>query len=247
MALTIVVVDREDVGDRERIVADVTFDSSYPRGGEEISAKDLGFRIGGQLFLVSAGAKGRHRLEFGTDPALQSRATRPAFGRLIIREAEPNRADYFVGSPLVAIGTVDAAEILITNPLRSFAGATAIAGIELAAAEHAFTATTDDIAADADTAQERWYLLSSDDGAAVVVTPGTIAAEGAAVPPAIPSDHAPIGLVRVVVEAGATLFNATTDDLDAAHLTTTFFDLDQEVYEGDDLAALTMRVVAEGR
>ncbi|KKN16088.1 hypothetical protein LCGC14_0979430 [marine sediment metagenome] len=247
MALAVTVVDRQDIGDAERIIADITFDSSYPWNGESITAADFGFRVGGKLFSVAPSTKGKFRLESISDPALSSRVSRDDRRNLIIREAEPNRQDFFLGTPLLAIGTSSAAEIKRTNPIRSIAGATAIVGLELAAGEDAFTATTHDIAADADTPQERWYLLSSIDGAAVVVTPGTIADEGVAVPPAIPSDAAPIGLVKIVVAAGATPFNATTDLLSASHLTVTFEDLDQQVYQADDLSALTMRVVAEGR
>ena len=246
MALSVEVVDRQDIGDAERIVADITFDSSYPWNGEPITAKDLGFRVGGKLFNVGPATKGKFRLESISDPALSTRVTRGDRRNLIIRQAEPRAQDYMVGTPLVVIGTVSAAEIKITNPVRFVVGA-ALSVLELAAAEHAFTATTDDIAASATVARERWYLLSSTDGAAVVVTPGTIADEGAAVPPAIPADAAPIGLVKIVVALGATPFNATTDLLSATHLTVTFEDIDQQVYQGDDLSTLVMRVVAEGR
>jgi len=246
MPLTVTVVDRQDIGQAERIVADILFDSSYPWNGESITAKDLGFRVGGDLFHVHPATKGKYRLESISDPAISSRATRGDRRNLIVREAEPPAQDYMIGTPLVVIGTASAAEIKITNPVRFVVGA-ALSVLELAAAEHAFAASTDDIAADANTPQERWYLLSSTDGIAVVVTPGTIAAEGVAVPPAVPANAAPIGLVKIVVDAGATPFNATTDLLSATHLTVTFEDLDQQVYQADDLSALTMRVVAEGR
>lgn len=245
MSLAISVVDRQDIGDAERIVADVTFDSSYPWDGESISAQDLGFRIGGKLFFVHPSTKGKYRLESISDPALSSRATRPDRRNLIIREMVPPSQDFTMSTPLLAEGTSSKKEVKITNAVV-FMGNNAVAA-EDAAAEHAFTTTTDDIAADADTPQERWYLYSSVDGATVVVTPGTIAAEGAAGPPAIPSNAAAYGLARIVVEAGATPFDATSDDLDATHLTVTYFDLEQQVYQGTDLSTLVMRVVAEGR
>ena len=245
MALSVTVVDRQDIGDAERIIADIIFDSSYPWQGESITARDLGFRVGGKLFFVHPSTKGKYRLESISDPALSSRATRPDRRNLIIREMVPPSQDFAMSTPVLAEGTASKKEVKITNAVVFMGnGATAA---EDAAAEHAFTATTHDIAADADTAQERWYLYSSVDGAAMVVTPGTIAAEGVAVPPAIPANAAAYGLVRIVVEAGATLFNATTDDLDASHLTVTYFDLEQQVYQGTDLSALTVRVVAEGR
>lgn len=91
-----------------------------------------------------------------------------------------------------------------------------------------FTATTHDIAANADSVQEAVYLVcqgatSSD---LCTVHMGAIATgSGNAKFPEIPSGKTVIGAVRVAVAAGATKFDATSDDLDAAHLTVTYYDI----------------------
>jgi len=237
MTVAVEIVDRQDIGNAERIIADVTFDSVYARGGEPVTAKELGFRVGAQLFRVF-GRFGKYEVVSADEPALSSRASRDQVKHLVVRETIPPSQDFLMNAPLLSEGTGSKKEVKVALALFMGNGATPV---EDAEAEHAF------IAADADTPQERWYSYSSVDGATVVVTPGTIAAEGAAVPPANPANAAPYGLVRIVVAAGAVPFNATTDDLDAAHLTVTYFGLDGEVYQGTDLSALVVRVVAEGR
>lgn len=247
MSLTFSVVDRQDFGQSELVILDITFDNTYAFGGEPVSADDLGFRLNSKLFLVM-GCDGKYYLEFVPDPALSSRATRGNRGNLLLREIMPPSQDSMLGAPGLTIGTVSAKEIKLANATL-FLGAGATPA-ELAAQEKGFTATTHDITADASTAQEAWYLLSTTDGAAIVITKGTTADEGSAVPPAVPSNAAPIGLVKIVVAAGTTPaddFDATTDDLDASHLTVTYYDLDRQVYQGTDLSGLTMRVLAFGR
>lgn len=44
MALTVTINKRTVIGDRRSVVADVDFDSSYPTGGESLSAADLGLK-----------------------------------------------------------------------------------------------------------------------------------------------------------------------------------------------------------
>lgn len=93
-------------------------------------------------------------------------------------------------------------------------------------AEVAFTATTHDIAANASSVQEAVYLLSLIADGTPTVTMGTIATgSGAAKLPDVPTGKTPVGYVRVAVAAGATKFDATSDDLDAAHLTVTYVNL----------------------
>lgn len=238
MSLTITPVSDQDIGNGQQIVADVVFDSSYPHGGEAITAQDLGFRVGARLDKIEALPKSAKLVEFVPGGV--------ADGKLLVRDLIHPRQDYITTRPGLAIGTSSAAEIKIANIVRCVVAA-ALSVLELAAAEHAFTATADDIAADAATAQERWYLLSTVDGINVVVTPGTIADVGLGVPPAIPANAAPIGLVKIVVAVGAVPFDATTDLLSASHLTVTFEDLDQQVYQGTNLATFSTRVIAFGR
>ena len=93
-------------------------------------------------------------------------------------------------------------------------------------AEIAFTATTHDIAPNASSVQEAVYLLSlASDGTATITKGTTATGAGNAVVPQTPSGNVPIGYARIAVAAGATLFDATTDDLDAAHLTVTYVNL----------------------
>lgn len=90
----------------------------------------------------------------------------------------------------------------------------------------AFTATTHDITADADSVQEACYLLCLAAGGAATLTMGDIASgSGNALLPEIPEDLTPIGYVRIAVEAGAVDFNATTDSLADTWITDTFVNL----------------------
>lgn len=93
-------------------------------------------------------------------------------------------------------------------------------------AEVGFTATTHDIAPNASAVQEAVYLLCLIADGTPSWVMGTIASgAGLALLPEVPSGKTVVGYVRVAVAAGATLFNATTDDLDAAHLTVTYVNL----------------------
>ena len=124
--------------------------------------------------------------------------------------------------PGLAIGT-DATKVLIANTVVFSLG-----GIlySKTTAEVAFTATAHDIAADALTVQEAVYLLSIVANGTVTITKGTVAAgAGSAAIPAVPASQVPIGYVRVAVAAGAVDFDASSDDLDDAHLTVTYVDL----------------------
>jgi len=92
-------------------------------------------------------------------------------------------------------------------------------------AEVDFTATTHDIAANASSVQEAMYLITLSANGTPTVTMGTVSTgAGTAKLPEIPSTGTPIGAVRVAVAAGSTIFDATSDDLDAVHLTVTYYD-----------------------
>lgn len=95
-----------------------------------------------------------------------------------------------------------------------------------ASAEVAFTPTTHDIAPDAVLVKEAIYLLSLASDGTPTLTMGDIASgSGAAKFPERPATGTPIGAVRIAVAAGATLFDASSDALTAAHLTVTYYDL----------------------
>lgn len=93
----------------------------------------------------------------------------------------------------------------------------------IATGEVAFTATTHDIA-DPDTdPREAIYVLSAGHSETVTITKGDDAADGEAVAPATPADHVKFGEV-LIQHNGSAIFNASTDELDAAHLTVTYTD-----------------------
>jgi hypothetical protein len=89
------------------------------------------------------------------------------------------------------------------------------------------TATDHDITNSATLVKEAVYLISFSAVAGTpVVTMGTVATgSGNAVCPATPATSVPVAMVRIAVAAGATPFDATSDDLDAGHLTCTYTDL----------------------
>lgn len=233
---TAVKVDQQDVGLSEILHVDLTLGASYTKGGEALNAADLPFRSGHRIDSVEVEPIGGKSFEFVPD------ATSPHLGYLKVRDARA-QDDFTLNRPALAIGVISAAEIAHGAFTKVVAGAIA----EVAAAEVAFTATTHDIAPDAQTPQEAYYTISVQAGGTVIVTKGATADEGLAVPAAVPAGEALVGYVKVVVAAGATPFDATTDDLDAAHLTTTFEDWDGEEVHGTDLSSVTVRARIHGR
>lgn len=123
----------------------------------------------------------------------------------------------------LAIGTSSKAKLLIANTvIYVLAGAYK----SKTTAEVAFTATTHDIAANASSVQEAVFLLSLDASGTATITKGTTATgAGNAVVPATPANNVAIGHARIAVDAGATPFDASTDELDASHLTVTYTDI----------------------
>jgi hypothetical protein len=92
----------------------------------------------------------------------------------------------------------------------------------IAAGEVAFTATTHDVADPDASGREITYLLSMTTGGSTpTITAGTIAALGASAAPATPAGHVVLGTVKVAHD-GTAIFDATTDELDEAHLTDTY-------------------------
>lgn len=122
----------------------------------------------------------------------------------------------------LAIGSVSAAKVKIVNTVTYLNG-----GVPKSktTAEVAFTATTHDIAPHATLVQEAMYLLTLAADGTPTLTMGAIATgAGTAVLPEIPSGGTPIGAVRVAVAAGATPFDASSDNLSAGHITDTYYD-----------------------
>ena len=98
--------------------------------------------------------------------------------------------------------------------------------------EVAFTATTDDITAHATVDQDRTYLLVSN-GTTHKLVAGVQANTGLSEDPseALIGDNTVLGRVVLTNAAGVTVFDATTDELDEAHIT--------DVYENIGLYAPT--------
>ncbi len=124
--------------------------------------------------------------------------------------------------PGLAIGS-DTAKIQITNTTKFLSS-----GVfkSKSGAEVAFTATTHDITADADTIQEACYLLTVAAGGTATITKGTtVDGSGNALLPEIPADGTPFGYLRLAVAAGSTDFDASSDALSDGHLTDTYVNL----------------------
>jgi hypothetical protein len=96
--------------------------------------------------------------------------------------------------------------------------------IAVAAAEPAFTATTHDIADPDANGREAIYLVLVSRAGAVTIVKGGDAVLGAGVDPAITADCVAIARVKIN-HNGTQIFDATTDDLDAAHLTVVYQDM----------------------
>ena len=120
-----------------------------------------------------------------------------------------------LSDPALAIGSTKAQ---VANGAFNYQ----IAGMRYAkaavAAGTAFTATTHDIA----DGSARAFTLSIDAAGTITITPGTAAVGTTATAPATPAGEAKMG--EVLIAADGAIFDATTDDLDASHLTVTYTD-----------------------
>lgn len=131
--------------------------------------------------------------------------------------------DRCMSSAGLAIGTSSTSAIKIVNTVTYVLDAILRTKTT---AEVAFTATTMDIAANASSVQEACYLVSLNSAGTPTITMGTIATgAGNAAVPATPSGNCPIGYVRIAVAAGSTIFDASSDALNASHLTVTYVNL----------------------
>jgi hypothetical protein len=95
--------------------------------------------------------------------------------------------------------------------------------IRIAAGEVAFTATTHDIADPDANPREAIYVISTAVAGTVTITKGDTAAGDAAVAPSTPANHIKLGEVKVRHD-GTAIFDASSDALNAAHLTVTYTD-----------------------
>jgi len=126
----------------------------------------------------------------------------------------------------LAIGSGSAKKIKITNTVAYLID---FVFKSKSTAEIDFTADDHDIAADAEAVQEACYTISLDGSGTATITMGDIASgAGNAVVPAPPDGECMIGYLRLAVALGATPFDATSDDLNAGHLTATYVDMAAE-------------------
>ena len=122
--------------------------------------------------------------------------------------------DKILGNPTLAIGS--SSKKKVKNSAFSVMRDGVISLI--ASTETAFTETTDDLAKSTGAV----YNVYLDATNTIKILKGTATAGGiGAVCPATPSGGMKIGEVKIVVNADA-IFNATTDDLDSAHITDTY-------------------------
>lgn len=134
--------------------------------------------------------------------------------RTAVSSVQTVLGDMSLTSAGLAIGVGSKKEVLIANTVTYL-----IDGVfcSKTTAEVAFTATTHDIA----DGSERVYVLSLQANGTCTITAGTeVVGAGNAAIPSAPAGEAVIGYVRIF--ASGAIFNATTDDLDAAHITDTY-------------------------
>lgn len=131
---------------------------------------------------------------------------------------EALNGDRLLSSPTLAIGTTSAAKVKYADLIWQIDGMR----YRIAAGEVAFTATDHDIADPDTNPREAIYVLSAGAGASsVTITKGSDAAAGAATAPATPAGHIKFGEV-LIQHNGSAIFDASTDELSAAHLTDTY-------------------------
>ena len=132
--------------------------------------------------------------------------------------------DVSLTSAGLAIGTTSKKEVKIANTVTFLIGGLFKAKTT---AEVAFTATTHDVA-DGSTA---FYVLSLNGSGTCTITKG--ADDAALSTITVPADNAVIGYLSIA--ASGAIFDATSDDLDAVHLTVTYVNasyLEQQISDG---------------
>lgn len=142
----------------------------------------------------------------------------------IINQANNQGGLPIMGSPALAIGSSSKAKILngAFTVVRDGVVST------IASAETAFTATIHDIAI----GKEAIFLVYLNSSNVITLLKGDDADEDEAVCPATPSGGLKIGEVKLLTSD--TVFNASTDDLDAAHITDTYTNKTDIPFDIDD-------------
>ena len=141
----------------------------------------------------------------------------------LLDEMNFQMGNFCLNDPGFVIGSSAPEKVKITNTTKFLSD-----GVfkSKSTAEVAFTATTHDIPADADSVQEAVYLATIAADGTVTLTMGAIASgSGNALLPERPATGTPLGYVRIAVAAGSTDFDASSDALSDGHLTDTFVSL----------------------
>lgn len=123
----------------------------------------------------------------------------------------------------ITLGSSSKAKLRTTNTVNYLINGVPYSVTTGTLSEVAFTATTHDIIADANAAQERRYLLCVDSSGVGSIVAGKQSAAGAANWPLRPDNKAVLGGVILQIAAGSNDFDATTDELDEAHITDTYY------------------------
>lgn len=136
-----------------------------------------------------------------------------------------------ITTPVLAEGTSSKKELKhSTFNVRALGVVEAVTGAEVA-----FTATGHDILDPDAQARGALYVISVAQGGTVTITKGDDALAGQEVAPDLPANEAKMGEV-LIQHNGTAIFNAVSDDLDAAHLTVVYTDWP---LLGADVLALT--------
>lgn len=141
----------------------------------------------------------------------------------LLDEMNFQMGNFALADPGLCIGSSDTKKVKIANTVKFLSD-----GVfkSKSTAEVAFTATTHDIEADADTVQEAVYLVTLAADGTPTLTMGAIASgAGNALLPERPATGTVIGYLRLAVVAGSTDFDASSDALSAGHLTDTYVNL----------------------
>lgn len=157
-----------------------------------------------------------YRRQWGPQDSNAFQAMVDTINDLVADAQQLVNGDLLLSAPGLAIGASSKAKIKHNELIVQIDGMR----YKIAAGEVAFTATTHDIADPDAAGREAIYVLSAS-GTAVTITKGATAALLAAVAPATPAGEIYLGQVKVAHD-GTAIFDASTDLLDAAHLTDTY-------------------------
>ena len=133
------------------------------------------------------------------------RAVKDMLNKVVLSLASYGMPGVITTAPVNSVGTSAATAWKSTAGVAVFRGVV----VALAAAETALTATTHDTAQN----KQSWYVLSQQTGGTKTITKGADQTIGTDVLPAVPDNEIAIGYMKIVTNAAAGAFDATTDNL----------------------------------